>query len=343
MIQYQTLNPFSQLLPGLIAHDQRRSNEPAQPSDAIIADPGQYQPVDISQVTGGIEQDVVKLGGIEKKMREVKLPPEAKKSAIKGYSKSFQSQMVPALAEYGITAEQLNGVLTSVKNGNPDGEGDLKLMLEATNNDPRVVKGLGEIGMKMQQLEAQNKQARVKVLSETLDNINTVQDKMGQYQGKSGIMNPQTKKVVDNELNYLKELTMLDPKAAEEHFGKIKARAASGGSKTWMQSVNTKGKLVTDRVASREEFLARNPGADPNQLYLAGKMGEATPIVAQAKVKSEEFKKETADLPEAPEQDAEPDDATKKLFLEKARDPKTKKIDVKKAEKMLKSKGWSIE
>jgi hypothetical protein len=350
MIQYQTLNPYSEIMPGIATGiqlgNQMAKKQPAQPSDAIIADPGQYQPVEIDAVMTDVNQDLQKYNEVENKIKSFKVKPERKKQAMENYANSgvFKSPLVQALAKTGRSFEEINTVFTNVKNGSPEAKADIQLLIDSSDGDPKLKAAIQAKMAEYNQLDTQNKQSRVKVLSETLDNINTVQDKMGQYQGKSGIMNPQTKKVVDNEMNYLKELTMLDPKAAEEHFGKIKARATGGGSKTWMQSVDKKtGKLITDRVSSREEFLTRNPLADQNQLYPAMKMNESAPIVAQAKVKSEEFKKETADLPEAPEQDAEPDDATKKLFLEKARDPKTKKIDVKKAEKMLKSKGWSIE
>lgn len=348
MIQYQTLNPYSEILPGIMAGNQARAmnRQDNQPSDAVIADPGQYKPVEIDAVMTDVNQDLQKYNEVENKIKSFKVKPERRKQAMENYANSgvFQSPLVQALAKTGRSFEEINTVFTNVKNGSPEAQGDIQLLIDSADGDPKLRAAIQAKMAEYNQAEQQNRQKRAQVLQETLENIDKVQANPRAYQGKSGITNPQTQAIVNNELKYVEELGALDPKAAMARLEKIKQRTGSGGAPTWVQSVDKRtGKLITSRVSNENELMAKYPNADPNQIYMAGKMGEATPIIAQAKVKAQEFGKEIEGLPDAPESGAEPDDNTKKLFLEKARDPKTKKIDVKKAEKMLKAKGWSTE
>jgi hypothetical protein len=176
------------------------------------------------------------------------------------------------------------------------------LLIDSSDGDPKLRAAIQAKMAEYNQLDTQNKQSRVKVLSETLDNINTVQDKMGQYQGKSGIMNPQTKKVVDNEMNYLKELTMLDPKAAEEHFGKIKARAAGGSgalkSFTVMAKNPTSGRIERTPYSASDIMGWKNvPGAVGRTAAPAAAENFVSNVVNKSEVESDEYQKTLDKMP----------------------------------------------
>jgi hypothetical protein len=294
MINYpdpRLMSPFGNIMEGiqtgLAIRGQRK--EAPQPSDAIIADPGEYQQTDPSIVLEPIQQDLMKLDTIEKNIRKLGVKDPDDKAVLQNYVKggSFKSPIISALAESGIKSEDLSRIFTNVKNNSPDASGDLAALVTASKNNPKVIGAINAIGMEYQQAESQNKKQRAQVLVKTLQNIDQYHDNPKAFQGKSGITSDQTLKVVNKEKDYIKELAATDPEAFKQYGEARLAKTRSGGGS--LKNFVVQAKDPKTNKATRVPYAAEDvtgwrnvPGADPSTAMGLGNENFTTTVVGQA-------------------------------------------------------------
>lgn len=237
-IQYRNMNPFNQIVPGIQAGMQMRQmmdrNKKAspQPSDAVIADPGVYQPVKMENQLQAEEQDLNKLNKLQDNKAFKKLDDEGKSKVIDSYIKggAFQTPVGKSLARNinVVGTDEINKIYMSIKNQTPEAQGNITLLFELTKDDPEVQKSINEKMTQIQSAENENRGNRALVLKKTLEDIDSVTDNPLQWQGKTGITNPQTTKVVQNRNQYLQELRKLNPELFKEYYEGWKNRKSGG-------------------------------------------------------------------------------------------------------------------
>jgi hypothetical protein len=147
-------------------------------------------------------------------------------------------------------------------------------------------------------MEKANKEQRGNVLKQTLLNIGEYHDNPRAYQGKTGITNPQTKKVVDNELNYLKELAAIDPQWAKNYWDKRKSKGGTMRDYAVTVKDPKTGKLIRRPYAAPTvEGYRSIPGAYGSTARRLESEGLGTSIFEKSGIQAEDRKREMEGLP----------------------------------------------
>jgi hypothetical protein len=329
MIQYQTLNPYDQIMPGVQTgfsmklasaknkreeekhkeemESMRQNREMARrPSDAIIADPGQYEPVKIGDATQDVKQDLEKYYSRVKDKNFKKLDEQRQSEVLETDIKNgvYKTDIGKELVKNNefVEPDEVARIYKSIVNGTPEAEGDLQLLFGLTGSNPEnpndfekaFRKKMGDI----KNMEKANKEQRGSVLKQTLLNIGEYHDNPKAYQGKTGITNPQTKKVVDNELNYLKELAAIDPQWAKDYWDKRKSKGGTMRDYAVTVKDPKTGKLIRRPYAAPTVEGYRNiPGAYGSTARKLEAEGLGTSIFEKSGIQTEDRKREMEGLP----------------------------------------------
>ena len=347
-MDFPTINPYSQILPGIQTGMQlagmfpKKQNVP--PNPLAMSDPGEYKPVD---TTKDLEEDLMTYARLAKNKVIKKLEPDAQKRVIENYAKAgvFKTPLINKLVTTLDTSpDELVDVFKTIKTGSPEAMGNVQMLLELSGNDPEVDKLIKERLAQAKTAEDENKQIYLLKVRKVLDYIDDYNEHPKDWVDKYGQMNEQTKKVLNNWGKYLETYARLDPQGAKQWLDDQRAKRSGGSyAPILMQGIDKRtGKMITARANDEKDFLRQYPDADPNKIFLASKMGEATPMVAEAEVEAKKYQKILEKLPKGDGKKLNPKkNPNYKSVIEQYL--KAANGDPKEAERMAKDNNWIIE
>jgi hypothetical protein len=274
-MEYQTLNPYSQIMSGIqtgMAMRGKEKSEP-QPSDATIADPGSAPKVKAIDMLQAEYQDILKYDEINKKLKKVKdITPEQRRKIMDTACKSgvIKTPIVQSIVlnDDLIEPDETINVMKSIKNNNPEAAVDMETLIIRLGGNESP--GGSAIASKLKDIQSKQEEMnkdRALVLKKTLEDIDSVTDNPLQWQGKSGLTNPEVTKVVKNRNQYLMELRQIDPDLFKEYYDARTAKKSGGTLKDYSGLVkNKKGEWIRKPFSGSnvESGLSANPDILPS-------------------------------------------------------------------------------
>jgi len=352
-MDFPTINPYSQILPGIQTGMQmagmfpKKQNIPENP--AQISDPGEFTPPAAADFLQAEYKDIMTYDRLNKMMKKAKsATPEQRKQFLenavaKGHIQTNIGKAI-VLNDDLIEPDEVINTFKLLKSNSPDADMDIDALILRLG--PESAGGLAIETKRKEAIQAveQAKQVRIIELRKTLDHIEEYHESPKDWIDKYGQMNQQTQKVLNNWKQYIKEYATLDPQGAAKWIEDQKAKRSGGSySPTWMQGIDKRtGKMITARAYNEKDFLNQYPNADPSKIFLAGKMGEATPMVAEAEAEAKKYQKILDKLPKGNGKKLNPKkNPSHKSVIEQYL--KAANGDPKEAERMAKDNNWIIE
>jgi hypothetical protein len=303
----EAYNPFSRLQQGIATGMQlggmRQRGKPEQPepaSDAAIPDPGEKPQANASNMLQAEYEDVLRYEDINKKIKKIKnITPEQRQKLMQ---RAVQSGIIKTpivqsivLNDDLIEPEEVVNIMKSIKSNQPSSAFDIEMLVTRLGGETSV--GGGAVKTKLAEIEeTQNKlnEQRKIILKGTLRNIDQYLDNPKQYQGKSGISDPQTLGVVKKWPEYIKELSQLDPEWAKKYLEEREAKRAGYKPRQVEFSGFTKDKRrVVGTHSTAQGFMRAHPEVVPStvrqserETFMYGAMGGGFNVNQQIKKES---------------------------------------------------------
>jgi hypothetical protein len=338
------MNPFSEILPGLIAGQQRKAMQPREEPEAIMPDPGEYQPVTPDAVLGDVKQDINKIYAIDQRLKTLPVSSDNRKRLLQNYVNKgvVKSDIVKTLANKGTKPEDIERMMSEISNGSEYAQGNIDAILEISGNDPKVKAAIDSKIAQFNKLNQDNLQKRFVVLAKTIGNIDEFMENPKEWSAKNGKINSEVLQIVRNEPKYLEEMASINPEWVKNYLSQKQARRTGGGSPVDYSAIGQEtGQMYTERLYDPNQMKKLHP--DAGDVMHTPRMGENEQLETQLNIARKKYQNEIKGLPDAPEGGGKPDDKTKLLFINRAKDPTTGKVNKNKLIKMFKDKGWDVE
>jgi hypothetical protein len=339
-IQYQTLNPFSGIMQGIQTGLTMRSKK-APENEMEMSDPGEPQKVKAIDLLGAEYQDVLKYEELDKKIKKIKnVTPEQRMKIMQTACKSgaIKTPIVQSVAlnDDIINPEETINVMKSIKNNDPNAAIDMEILITKLGGEQSP--GGAAVATKLREVETKQKefnQQRVQILEKTLDRIDEYNINPKKWVDEYGQMNPQTKKVVGNWQNYMKELATLDPERAKARLEELKSKRNGGASpKNFAGLKRTKEGFTRQPFSdiSIEAGLARHPDIIPSTAYSLEPESLGGRYMAEGELEEKERQKLVSKLPKPTKRNQKANDNVIGAYVEA--------YGAKEAASALKRDGW---